>query len=128
MTVTSDQMTTPPLDKTDQRPGSSDVAWAERAYHHQQREPRHERRSTFRQLGRRWRVLVATLAIVLLTAGLVVAMRVQGAAPSPVVHSPTSSQTTTAPGATTAGSPFGQTPTLLRPFPPLFPTITTPKR
>jgi hypothetical protein len=124
MTVTSDQMTAPALDKTDQRPGSSDVAWAERAYHHQQREPRHERRSTHR----RWRVLVATLAIVLLTAGLVVAMRIQGAAPSPVVHSPTSSQTTTAPGATTAGASFGQTPTLLRPFPSLFPTITTPKR
>jgi hypothetical protein len=45
MTLTSNQVS-PIVDKPDidQRPGTSDIAWAERAYHHQRREPANELR------------------------------------------------------------------------------------
>jgi hypothetical protein len=126
MTITSNQVEAPLLDNpdVDQRPGSSDAAWAERAYRHQQRKPMNERRRAFRPLGRRWRILVATLAIVLLMAGLVVAMRSQDAAPSPVVPYSTSSQSATSQQPTTATSPFPLTPPLLRPIPSLLPRPT----
>jgi hypothetical protein len=70
VTITSHQVS-PSVDKpdVDQRPGSSDITWAERAYHHQRREPTNERRRVPRTRRRRLRILVATLAIVILMAG-----------------------------------------------------------
>jgi hypothetical protein len=129
VTITSNQVS-PPVDKlnVDQRPGSSDITWAERAYHHQRREWSNERRRVPLVSRRRTRILVATLAIVLMMAGLVVAMRYEGSSPSPVVHRPTSSQTATATHATSVPSPFTLTSSLLRPFPSLPPTIDAPKR
>jgi hypothetical protein len=49
VTITSTQVS-PPLDRpeVDRRPGSSDLTWAERAYHHQRREPSNERRRVLR--------------------------------------------------------------------------------
>ena len=63
MTITADQVSLP-IDKpdVDQRPGSSDVAWAERAYHHEQREATNERRRAPRVGRRRSRTLLIALA------------------------------------------------------------------
>jgi hypothetical protein len=128
MTITSNPAS-PLIEEldVDQRPGSSDVAWAERAYHHQRQEAPGERRRTGRVLRRRLRVVIATLALVILMIGLVVTMRYSGSSPSPVTHRSTSSQTVTAPRSTTAGSPFTLTTPLLRPFPSLPPTIDIPR-
>jgi hypothetical protein len=124
MTITADQVSLPlNMPGIDKRPGSSDVAWAERAYHHEPREGSNERRSVPRAGRRRLRTLVVALAVLFLTAGLVVVMRYQGSAPAPVSHRPASSQTVTAPR-----SPFTLTPTFLNPFPSPYPTINTLKR
>ena len=129
MTITSNQVS-PSVDQpdVDRRPGSSDITWAEEAYHHQRREPANTRRGVPRVRQRRRRILVGALAIVFLMAGLVVAMRFEGSSPSPVVHRPTSSQTATAPSPVTGQLRFTQTPQFLRPFLSLPPTIDTPKR
>ncbi len=129
MTITSNQVS-PAIDKpdVDQRPGSSDISWAERAYHDRRREPANERRKVPCARRRRLRILVTALAIILVMAGLVVTMRYEGSSPLPVVDRPTSSQTATATQATTARSPFTLMPTLLRPFSSLPQTIDTPKR
>ena len=130
MTMTSSHES-PAIDKpgVDQRPGSSDVAWAERAYHHHERELSDERRRVPGASRRRLRILIATLATVILMAGLVVAMRSQGASPSPVVTQPTSSQTATARQPTTVRSPFRLSPApVISPFLSPAPMITTPKR
>ena len=129
MTLTSNQVS-PIVDKPDidQRPGTSDIAWAERAYHHQRREPANEHPKVPLALRRRLRRLVAAFIVVLLMVGLVVAMRSQGSSQSPVLHRPTSSQTAAAPQSRTALSPFTLTPPVLRLFPSLPPTIDTPRR
>lgn len=118
MTITSN-LASPPLDEpdVDQRPGSSGITWAELAYHHPRREPSNERRRVPRASRRGTRILVVALAIFIVMAGLVVAMRYEGSSPSPVVNRPTSSQA--ANHETTARSPFTLTPPLLRPFPSL---------
>jgi hypothetical protein len=129
VTITSHQVS-PSVDKpdVDRRAGSSDITWAERAYLHQRREPTGGRRRLPRTRRRRLRILVATLAIVILMGGLVVAMRYESSSPSPVVHRPTSAQTATAPQPVTGQLHITLTPSLLRPFPSLSPTIDTPKR
>jgi hypothetical protein len=126
VTITSNQVS-PPLDNpdADQRPGSSDIEWAERAYHHQEREPSKERRRV-RRSRRRLRNLIAALAIVFLTAGLVVVMRYEGS-PPPVL-SPTSSHVATTPHASIAPSPLTLTPPLLGPLATLPQVSLTPKR
>jgi hypothetical protein len=128
VTMTSNQVS-PAVDKpdVDQRPGSSDIAWAERAYHHQEREHAGGRRRVLRPSRRRSRLLTAMFATVLLMAGLVVAMRYVGSAPSPVQR-PTSSQAVHAASSATSPSPFTLVPSLERPFPPLPLTINTPAR
>jgi hypothetical protein len=129
MTMTSNQASAPiDTPDLDQRPGSSDIAWAERAYLHQEREQASERRRVPRAPKRRLRMLVAALVIVVGMAGLVVAMRYVGSSPSPIVTQPTSSQTATAPQSTTALSPFTLTSPLRRPFPFLHSTIETQNR
>ena len=129
MTITEHQVF-PSVDEPgiDQRPGSTDITWTDGAYHHQRRQPANERRRTRRALRRRTRILGATLAIVLLVTGLVVAMRFEGSSAPLVVHRPTSSQTATATRPVTGQLHFSLAPTLLRPFPSLFPTIDTSKR
>jgi len=129
VTITEHQVS-PSVDEpdVDQRPGSSDITWADRAYQHQQKEPASDRRRMRRALRRRTRILGATLAIVLLVTGLVVAMRFEGSSAPLVVHRPTSSQTATATRPVTGQLHFSLAPTLLRPFPSLFPTIDTSKR
>ena len=129
MTITSNQ-TSPPLDKpdVDQRPGSSDITWAERAYHHQRRERTDERRKVPRSSMRVWRIPVVALGIILVIAGLVVAMRYEGSSASSVVQRPTASQTATATQPVTGQQPFTLTPPLLRSFPSLSPTIDAPNR
>ena len=114
MTITSDQVSIDQPD-VDQRPGSSDIAWAERAYHHQRREPTNEHRRAPRGRRRRLRILVATFAVVLM-AGLIVMMRYGGTSVSPVIHQPISSQPATTLQATAAVSPFTVTPPSIRPF------------
>jgi hypothetical protein len=128
VTITSFHVS-PSVEETDvdQRPGSSDITWAERAYHHQRREPANERRRVPRSGRRRWQIRVALLAVVFLMAGLVVAMRYEGSSPSSAVHRPTSSQTTRARQPVAGPLHFTLTP-LLRPFPSLLPPIDTPKR
>jgi hypothetical protein len=128
MTLTSNQVS-PIVDKpgVDQRPGTSDIAWAERAYRHQRKEPANERPKVPRSRRRRLRILVATITIVVLMVGLVVAIRYAGSSPVPVTHQPTSSQTVTGPQPTTVTSPFTLTPPLVRPFPTLTPKIDTSK-
>lgn len=118
MTITSNHES-PLLEEpdVDQRPGSSGVTWAELAYNHQRRAPSNERPRVARGSRRRTRILVVALAIFLVIAGLVVAMRYEGSSPSPVVNRPPSSQT--ANHETTARLPFTLTPPLLRPFPSL---------
>ncbi len=76
MTITSNQGT-PSAEEldVDERQGSSDISWAERAYHHRRREPANERRQVPRARRRRSRIFLSALAIVFLMAGLVVAMR-----------------------------------------------------
>jgi hypothetical protein len=123
VTITSNQVSQS-IDEhgVDQRPGSSDVTWAERAYN-QQRESANEPRVS-RPRRHRLRILVATLALVCLMAGLIIAMRAQGASPSPVVTQPTSSQAATAPQPTTVLSPFKLWPQLINPSPSLSPFLT----
>lgn len=129
MTITSNQLSfaTDTAD-VDRRPGSSDIAWAEHAYRSQRMEPSNERRRMPGARGRRLRILVVTLAGVLLMAGLVVAMRYEGSSPAFVVQRPTSTQVATAPQQSTARSFLPFTPPLLRPFPSLPPTFNTPNR
>lgn len=131
MTITGNHVS-PAIEEPDldHGPGSSDVTWAERAYHQQRREPGNERRTVPRARRRRLRLrtLVAVLAVVLLTAGLVVAMRYEGSSPSPVVHGPASSQTATAPQPVTGQLHFTLTPPLLHLSPSLSPAIDTTKR
>jgi uncharacterized membrane protein YdfJ with MMPL/SSD domain len=129
MTITSNQIS-PQLDKpdADQRPGSSDITWAERAYLQQRRERANERRTVPRASRRRWRILVAALGIILVAAGLVVAMRYEGSSASSVVPRPTTSQTATATQPVTGQLPVTLTPPQLRPFPSLSPTIDAPNR
>ena len=129
MTITADQVFLP-LDNpdVDQRPGSSDVAWAERAYHHEQREATNERRRASRAGRRRSRTLLMALAALFLTTGLVFVMRYQGSAPASVTHPATSSQTVIAPPTTIARSPFTLTPPMISPFLPLSSTINAPMR
>jgi len=129
VTMTSNPLSRP-LDKpdVDQRPGSSDITWAERVYRHQWRERSNERRRVPRSSRRRIQILVAALAILLVMAGLVVAMRYEGSSPSPVVYRPTSSQTATATHETTTKSPYTLTRPLLGPFPSLPQIIDTPWR
>jgi hypothetical protein len=128
MTITADHVSVP-IKKTDddRGPGSSDVAWAERAYKHEQRQPANERRRGPRTSRRQLRMLVAAL-VVLLMVGLIVVMRFLGSAATTVVHRPISSQTVTAPRATIAPSPFTLTPPMDNPFPSLSPMVQTPKR
>ena len=128
MTITSHQVS-PAVEGADidRRPGSSDITWAERAYHHQRSEPANERRRVPRAGRRRLRVRVALLAVVFLMAGLVVAMRYEGSSASSVVHRPTSSQTTRATQSVAGQLHLTLTP-LLRPFLSLLPPIDTPKR
>jgi len=71
---------------------------------------------------------VASLAIVFMMTGLVVALRYEGSSPAPVVRQPTSSQTATAPQRATGQLHFTLTPSLPRLFPPLPSTVDTPKR
>jgi hypothetical protein len=127
MTLTSNPVS-PMLDKpdVDQRPGTSDIAWAEHAYQ-QRREPAHEHPKVPRVLRRRLRPLVAALTIVVLIVGLVVAVRYVGSSPAPVVHRPTSSNTGASPQSTFL-PPFTLTPPVLRPFPSLPPTIDMPRQ
>jgi hypothetical protein len=129
MTLTTHRVS-PIVDKpgVDQRPGTSDIAWAERAYHHQRKEPSNQRRKGPRSPRHRLRILAGTITIVALMVGLVVAMRYTGSSPAPVTHQPTSSQTVTGLQPTTVTSPFTLTPPLVRPFPTLTPTIDTSKR
>ena len=129
VTITSNQVS-PVVDKPDveQRPGSSDIAWAERAYHHRRKEPANEHRRASRARPPRLRIVVATLAVICLMAGLIVATRFVGSSPSPVVQRSTSSQTAAAPQSTTSRSSFTLTPPPLSPFPSLSPTIDTPTR
>ena len=128
MTIASHQIS-PFLEETDvdQRPGSSDITWAQRAYRHQRSEPANERRRVPRAGRRRLRIRVALLAVVSLMAGLVVAIRYEGSSPSSVAHRPTSSQTATITQPVAGQLHFTPTP-LLRPFPSLLPPIDTPKR
>ena len=129
MTITSNQAA-PSVEEldVDERPGSSDITWAERAYHHQRREQANERRQVPLARRRRWRIFLSALAIAFLLAGMVVAMRYEGSSPSPVVHQPTSSQTATTTQPVTGQQHFTLTPPLLPRFPSLLPTIDTPKR
>jgi hypothetical protein len=64
VTITSDQIS-PPIDKpdVDQRPGSSDVGWAERAFHREHKDSAKEPSRVPRARGGRLRILVTTLAI-----------------------------------------------------------------
>jgi hypothetical protein len=127
VTITSNHVF-PPLEKpdVDQRRGSSDIAWAERAYHHQPGElPDERRRVPATTRGRPLRILVTTLAIVAVIVGLVVAIRLVGSSPSPVAHRTLPG--TSAPAPTTDLSPFTLTPQLLRPFPSLTPAHVTSK-
>ena len=129
MTITADQVSLP-LDKpdVDQRPGSSDVAWAERAYHHEHREATNERRRASRAGRRRWRTPRIALAVLFLTTGLVLVMRYQGSAPASVTHPATSSQTVIDPPTTIARSPFTLTAPMISPLLPLSSTINAPRR
>jgi hypothetical protein len=117
-----------PKPDVDQRPGSSDVTWAESAYDHQESERSDESHRLPRASRPRLRILIATLAIVILMAGLVVAMRSQSPSPSPVVTQPTSSQTAAAHQAT-AVSPLRLSPApVISPLLSPAPVINTPKR
>jgi hypothetical protein len=130
MTITADQVFLP-VEKhdVDHRPGSDDVTWAERAYHHDLSEPSKARRKSVGGGRRRLRTLAAALLFVVVMVGLVVLMRSQGSAPAQVAHQPASSQTVTAPRTTIAPSPFTlTTPPMISPLPSLTPTIDTPKR
>jgi hypothetical protein len=128
MTTRADHVSLP-LEDTDidQRPGSSDVSWAERAYKHEERQPASERRSRHRPSRRQLRVLLAAL-VLFVTVGLVVIMRYQGAAPAPIAHRPTPSQTVATPRPTITRSPFTLTQPIGSPFPSLSPTINVLKR
>jgi hypothetical protein len=129
MTIATDQVSLP-LDKpdVDNRPGSSDVTWAERAYYHDQPKPASERRRGHYADRHRLRMLVAALVVLFLMAGLIVVLRYQGSAPAPVTRPPTSSQTVTAPRTAIARSPFTLTPPMGTAFRSLFPTINLPER
>jgi hypothetical protein len=134
MTMTSDR-TAPTLEPPDlapsvadqpdddRRPGSSDLGWAERAYRHERTGPATEPRRVRRARRLRPRTLVAALVVVLLTAGLALAMAYQGSSSPAVVHRPARSHTVTAPAAARGGSHLTLTPQLLRPFPTLFPAL-----
>jgi hypothetical protein len=126
MTVTADHVSLP-LDTpdVDQRLGSTDVTWAERAYHNEARESANGRRQVPRSHRPGMRILAA-VAIVCLMVALVLAMRLQVSSPSPVTHRPTSSQTVTAPRTTILGSPFTRTLPTISSFPSLFPVVDTP--
>jgi hypothetical protein len=130
MTITSDHVVIESTD-VDTRPGSSDVTWAERAYHHEVRETENtasrKRRGLPRPLQRHLsRRLLATLTVVLVVIGLVVAMRLSGSSPSPVAHKPTTSQIATVRSEATAWSPFALTPRPeLGPLPSLVPVVDT---
>jgi hypothetical protein len=127
MTITSNQVR-PTVNTSghDQRPGSSDVAWAESAYHHERRVPVKNERRASRLVRRRLRILVTALAA-LAIAGVIVTMRYEGAASSPVVHPSSSSQTVTILQPTDRWSTFAP-PALLRMLPTLPQTIITPRR
>jgi hypothetical protein len=129
MTITSNPIV-PRIDEydDDQRPGSSDVAWAERAYRREDKEPANERRRVPRSFRRRLRVLLAIFILVLAMSGLVLVMRYSGAASSPVTNHPTSSQPVTVPHPTAGTTSLSSTAPLLRVFPSLPPTFITPRR
>jgi hypothetical protein len=126
MTITSNEVT-PRMPDVDQYPGSTDMAWAERAYHYQERKRSRERRRAPRASRRRLRILVAALTIVVMV-GLVVAMRYVGSSPSSVAYQPTTAQTATGPHSASTLSPLTFTPPPLRPAPFVPLTIHTPTR
>jgi hypothetical protein len=128
VTMTSHEVS-PRVDQpdVDQYPGSSDMAWAERAYHYQERKRPRERRRAPRASRRRVRMLVATLTVVV-TVGLVVTMRYVGSPPPSVFHEPTTAQTATEPQSATTLSPLTLLPPPLRPVPFVPSTISTPTR
>jgi hypothetical protein len=74
MTMTSNQQMLPLTDECheDQRPGLSEVEWAERPYSHGLTDRVNMHRSAPRPHRQRWRMLVV-LAMILAAAGLVVA-------------------------------------------------------
>jgi hypothetical protein len=124
MTITSNHVFSPTTTSTDeQRPGSSDVAWAERAYRHERRVPVKNRRRISRLLRRRLRILVTALAA-LAIAGVIITMRYEGAVPSPVVHPSSASQAVTILQPADGWSIFTPSP-LLRAWPTLPQTIIT---
>jgi hypothetical protein len=125
MTITSNQVV-PPIDITggEQRPGLSDVAWAERAYHQDWSNPATEQREKSRRTPWRLGVLVTTLAVVLAMAGLVLTMRYEGSSSPTVVHPSHSSQTVTDPQPAAGPSLF--TPPLVGTLPTLPQTVITP--
>jgi len=131
MTMMSDR-TFSPIDRPDidQRPGTSDIKWAERAYHYEPSAEAATHLSLRRVAGRvhnRLRALIVALVVVLLMVGLGLGIGL-GSSSAPTVRRPAPTQTVTAaksPGTglhMTLGSP------LLRPFPSLLPTLVTPKR
>jgi len=129
MTITSNHVAAPVEEsEVDRRPGSSDVEWAERAYHQRQREPVNQRRTWPRMRKHGLSRVIATFAVVLGLAGLVVAMRYEGSSSSPVVQQPAPSQPVTATPGASAPSPFTAKPPLLGPFSSLFPTLDPPTR
>jgi hypothetical protein len=107
---------------SDRRPGTNDVAWAERAYG-QKWDPSHGRREP-RVRPRRVRALLVVLALILSLAGLVVAMRFSSSPAATVTRQPTSSQTTTVLGTSVRGLAFSGTPLFSTPGT----TYTTPKK
>lgn len=123
MTITSQQVSlTIDQPDVDQRPGSSDIAWAERAYHHHRIEPVNRRRRLPRAgRRRRMRLLVATL--ILLMSGLIVTMRYEGSPAATVPELQTTWPAATAPQPTADSWAFTLSPPLLRPFPSLSPTV-----
>jgi hypothetical protein len=127
MTITSNQVF-PRLDISgdEQSPGSSDVAWAERAYRDERRADVKERRGMSRLLRRRLRILLTALAA-LAIAGVIITMRYEGSASLPVAHPSGSSQAVTV-LQPAAGWSILAPPPLLRTLPTLPQTIITPRR
>jgi hypothetical protein len=129
MTITSNPVA-PRVDvyDNDQRPGSSDVAWAERAYRREEKRQANDRRTVLPRLSRRrLRVLLAIFVLVLAMTGLVLVMRYSGAASSPATTHPTSSLTVTVPQPTVGGRSLSPTP-FIRTVPSLPPTFIIPRR
>jgi len=131
MTMMSDR-TFSPIDRPDidQRSGTSDIEWAERAYHDEPSAEAATHLSLRRMAGRvhnRLRALIVALVVVLLMVGLGLGIGL-GSSSAPTVRRPVPTQTVTAAKSPSTGSHMTLKSPLVRPFPSLLPTLAMPKR